>query len=77
MPTTVTSIPAGCLPVAPLIEAVTDHGGLPARTDAEVVRLSRAYYRAVAQGWISARLADELCVQLLGQHPANVFGRLW
>jgi len=59
------------------MQAIADQGGLPARTNSEIVRLARAYYRAVQQGWVSARIADEVCIELLGRHPANVFGSLW
>lgn len=76
------------LPVEPLEHAVSLRGGvaeLGARRDADddeshqrwVERTMRSLNRARRQGWVSVWAADELCVHLLGVHPAFIFGDIW
>lgn len=38
---------------------------------------ARAWHRAQSSGRISVSMADELCVNVLHMHPAEVFGDLW
>lgn len=76
------------LPVEPLEHAVALRGGvaeLGARRDAGadqehqrwVERTMRSFNRARRQRWVSVWAADELCVHLLGVHPAFIFGDMW
>lgn len=76
------------LPIRPLAKLIAAHGGLAACGIRHhpgdfadrirwAARLQRAYTRALTRGWISLRLADEICVHGLLQHPAEVFGNLW
>lgn len=39
-------------------------------------RLSRSWYRARKQGWISLEMADEILCHL-GLHPNDVYGAAW
>jgi hypothetical protein len=76
------------LPIRPLSTLIAARGGLAAcgiryhRGDLIdrirwVARLQRAYTRALTLGWISIRLADEICVNGLLRHPAEVWESQW
>jgi len=76
------------LPVRPLAALVAAAGGLAAcgirHHPGDLIdrirwaaRLQRAYTRALTGGLISLRLADEICVHGLRQHPSEVYGNLW
>lgn len=39
--------------------------------------LARAWHRAESTGRITTGMADEICVNLLNKHPAEVFGEAW
>lgn len=66
------------LPATPLIEAVSQHGGLGRLTgqrhDPESRRLRRAYHRAAQRGWVHYTAADELACRLLRCHPVQLWG---
>lgn len=69
-------LPRGWLDVRPLAERVERHpSGLPRGEGGE--RLRKAYYRAVTRGRVSVTHADELALELLGCHPAEVWGDAW
>ena len=65
------------LPFEPLrsrIEArLGPHGVLVSLGDAD----RQAYYRAARSGVITVWAADRLCVDVLGLHPAAVYGATW
>ena len=71
------------LPAAPLMkllracdDLVNGSGGV--RTAAACSpRYRRVIERAAERGYMSARLADEVCVKVLGLHPCEVFGDAW
>lgn len=46
---------------------------VPVSINSLPTKLHRAYHRAVKQGWISLRQADELAVAL-GMHPIEIWG---
>ena len=62
------------LPARPLLKAVRDRGITIAREDAT---WRRALEKAAVAGEVSAVVADELCVRLLGLHPFEVYGDAW
>lgn len=67
----------------PLIRAIEARGGLAAVVnqydypERERRRLARSYQRALSDGDLTYKAADELCVRLLGTHPLVVFGDAW
>jgi hypothetical protein len=74
--------------VEPLEAAVPIGGGLaelavhrsddlPTDRARFVERVHRGWQRAKTQGWVSVWAADEICVKVLGVHPAVVFGDAW
>lgn len=76
------------LPIQPLATLIAAQGGLRAcgirRRPGDLIdrrrwvaRLQRAYERARHSGWVSLHAADELSVNGLRLHPAEVWGNAW
>lgn len=69
------------LPAQPLVDAVERAGGLgellPCPRDSEARALARYYYNARQSGTVTAHAADRLAVELLGTHPAAIYGADW
>lgn len=66
-----------CLPFEPLRASIEARLG-PLGVLVSLGDVSRqAYYRAARSGIITVWAADRLCVDVLGLHPAAVYGSLW
>lgn len=71
------------LPAAPLMkhlracDELNESGGGVRTAASRSTRYRRALVRAQETGEVSARLADELCVKVLGMHPCEVYGEAW
>jgi hypothetical protein len=67
------------LRVEPLVQAVQERGGLAGLGAGKHANtaLRQAFYRARRKGLIPLDQADDLCVQLLGCHPVQVWGDAW
>jgi hypothetical protein len=73
------------LPAEPFLRQLRMLGGLDGAlgargihvTSREGDRFEAALRRARRRGWILASSADALCCELLGMHPAQVYGDDW
>jgi hypothetical protein len=67
------------LSAEPLVLIVTQRGGLAQLGAGKGANsaLRQAFYRAKKRGFISMEQADDLCVQLLGCHPVQIWGDAW
>lgn len=71
------------LPAGPLVAAVAESGAMErllppvSQWGRRERSLSRAFYRVRADGAVTPYLADRLAVELLGVHPADVYGDAW
>ena len=67
----------------PIIKAVEARGGFGLVSDNRKIdhtdraRLERAFHRAREAGQTTIENADRLCVELLGEHPFQIFGDDW
>ncbi len=73
------------LPAAPLLKLISTRGGiaeLSTRRGDQVHgtnrrRAEKSYARILDAGCVTLDAADRMCVELLGMHPAEVYGEQW
>jgi hypothetical protein len=63
------------LPAAPLVAAVASRGGINRLAPEGPLR--RAFFRAKRSGHLTPWAADQLAVELVGAHPADLWGDDW
>lgn len=66
-------LPEPHVPAGPLVAAVGGRVVLLRHP----VAVQAAYYRARRAGWLTVACADRLASELLGEHPATVWGPSW
>lgn len=67
------------VPAGPLLDEVRRRGGnavvLQGRPDRQ--RVERALHRGQSNGWVTVESADRLATDVLGAHPADLWGSDW
>lgn len=69
--------PRKTLPIEPLLRAVEARGGIRALTPDPVRRDRFDSMLEQKQKRVGWRVADEICCEVLGEHPCAIFGEDW